>query len=112
MLGFAPQCCDAFDYLTLGEQYATHEVGIWNNARPIGAQVYFSIPFRLGVPPELIVAQNLALMALSVTFVFLVLRRGTGSPAGRVAVASSGAGTRIGFVLPAVTVPEKTAVPV
>lgn len=32
--------------------------------------------------------------------------------AGRVAVASSGAGTRIGFVLPAVTVPEKTAVPV
>jgi hypothetical protein len=99
MLGFAPQCCDAFDYLTLGEQYATHEVGIWNNARPIGAQVYFSIPFRLGVPPELIVAQNLALMALSVTFVFLVLRRGTGSPAGRVAVAACWLASGLAHVL-------------
>jgi hypothetical protein len=87
MLGFAPQCCDAFDYLTIGEQYATSKIGSWNSARPIGAQVYFSVPFRLGVPPELIVAQNLVLMALSVTLVFLVLRRGMGSPAGRIPVA-------------------------
>jgi hypothetical protein len=45
-------CCDAFHYMGLGQRCAAEVVQCWDRLRPIGAALYFSVPFRLGLPPR------------------------------------------------------------
>ena len=71
---FTPQgpCTDAAVYLSLGHAAATTGTH-WNNLRPIGAIQYFSIPYRLGLPPESIILANVALALLSSWLGYLAL---------------------------------------
>jgi hypothetical protein len=67
MLDFSPQCCDAMEYLQLGQRCAADLRGCWDALRPMGASLYFSVPFRLGLPvAPTIIAMNFTLMALSI----------------------------------------------
>ena len=72
-LGFSPQCCDAEHYLEIGKTCATALADCWEPLRPIGAALYFSLPHRLGLPPEALIALNLLLVGASVALGWLAL---------------------------------------
>jgi hypothetical protein len=65
-LHFGDQSADAVNYLQLGSACAKRATGCWDKLRPVGANLYFSLPFRLGLPPESIIILNLALVAGSI----------------------------------------------
>ena len=65
-IAFAGQCCDAETYLRIGKACATTAASCWTPLRPIGAALYFSVPYRLGLPPETLVVMNLLLVAASI----------------------------------------------
>lgn len=72
MLEFQPQCCDAAHYLLLGEAcYRTGEC--YNALRPIGDQLWFSLPFRLGLPAGSLMLLHGVLWLLSVGLSALAL---------------------------------------
>jgi len=65
LLEFVPQCCDASIYLKMGKQCA--EQGIcYNDLRPMGAVYWFSLPYRLGLPPASLIIAHYVLLAISV----------------------------------------------
>jgi hypothetical protein len=68
----APEGSDAAAYLLLGQQCAATGA-CWDPLRPVGAVLYFSLPYRLGLPAESIVLLNWALLALSVTLAARVM---------------------------------------
>lgn len=64
MTGFAPQCCDANDYLELGRRCAgTGEC--YDALRPVGASLWFAWPQLLGLPPEALLLAHALLAVLS-----------------------------------------------
>jgi hypothetical protein len=65
-LEFAPQCCDADFYLMLGQGCADSLSWCWHPLRPIGAQLYFSLPFRLGLAKQWLIPLNALLVLASV----------------------------------------------
>lgn len=65
-LELGPQCCDANSYLNIGYTCAAHVELCWSPLRPIGTGLFFSLPFRLGLPVESLVVINTLLAALSV----------------------------------------------
>src|SRR5262249_42369096 len=56
------QCCDANDYLTIGRVCALRFEGCWDPLRPIGAGLYFSLPFRLGMAPRGVILFNVLML--------------------------------------------------
>jgi hypothetical protein len=61
---FLPQTTDAVDYLAFGKACA--EWGeCYNNLRPVGVVWWFSIPFRLGVPPSTLILAHWCLLIVS-----------------------------------------------
>lgn len=64
-LQFLPQCCDANLYLDIGAQCAATN-DCYHALRPMGANLWFSLPFRLGLPADSLMALHAALLALSV----------------------------------------------
>lgn len=65
MLEFAAQCCDAGNYLDLGRICAT-DGQCWHTYRPGGTIYWFSIPYRFGWAPDVLVIMNIATLLLSV----------------------------------------------
>lgn len=63
-LRFSPQCCDAQVYLGIGRTCAESGT-FWHPYYPLGVPFFFSIPYRLGLPPEFLILVNLAFMAAS-----------------------------------------------
>lgn len=61
---FAPQCCDATNYLELGQRCFVDGL-CWDTLRPLGMTLYASLPSRLGLPPEAMILFNLALVTIS-----------------------------------------------
>ncbi len=74
-LQFQPQCCDAERYLKLGSGCAEGLNGCYDPLRPMGSVLWFSIPYRLGLPPEYIILGNLLLMSTSIVLSWLVMVR-------------------------------------
>lgn len=70
----APQCCDATDYVALGERCSRELLSCWHGMRPMGAELYFSLPFRLGLGAEWTIALNALVMAASGVLGLLALR--------------------------------------
>lgn len=71
---FAPQCCDAQDYLDRGAACARSIDGCWDPLRPIGMSIYSSIPFRLHVPPESIILINILVITTAAYFFISLLK--------------------------------------
>lgn len=84
--GLAEQCCDAGVYLYLAKFCAEGGIdGCWHNLRPMGAQLYFSLPLRLGLGEDGVVPFNalaLCLSALGAVAVTLLLPRSDPSRSG------------------------------
>lgn len=73
MLELSAQCCDAGNYLDLGRLCA--DAGqCWHTYRPGGTIYWFSIPYRLGLDPGVLVGMNIALMLLSALLAPFALR--------------------------------------
>lgn len=68
---FFPQCCDAISYLEQGRQCAAGDCV--SALRPAGALFWFSIPFRLGLSPDVLVYAHWLLLLLSVVMSVLSL---------------------------------------
>jgi len=68
-----PQCCDAENYLQLGSECAKGLNGCYDSLRPMGSVVWFSIPYRLGLPPDYIIIGNLLLAVVSIVLSSLVM---------------------------------------
>jgi hypothetical protein len=64
-LTFKPQCCDSNIYVELGQSCAENFDLCWNDLRPMGAQFYFSLPFRLGLEKEWVIPMNGLVIGLS-----------------------------------------------
>lgn len=65
---FPVQCCDTEAYLRLGQTCA--ETGVcYDKLRPVGSILWFSIPYRLGLPPEVVLIS----LRLLLTFVSVAL---------------------------------------
>ncbi len=63
LLLLEPQCCDANEYLQLGRLCADGQC--LDALRPLGSAAWFSLPFRLGIAPEWLVALHVLLLAIS-----------------------------------------------
>jgi hypothetical protein len=61
LIRFLPQCCDAQNYLLIGQDCAAKEA-CYNDLRPLGAGYWFSLPYRFGWPLESMIVANLLLM--------------------------------------------------
>jgi hypothetical protein len=61
---FAPQCCDAINYLDGGNQCFTDGL-CYGDIRPIGDYLWFAIPHKLGWPVESLITINFILLAIS-----------------------------------------------
>ena len=61
---FAPQCCDAINYLDAGNQCFTDGL-CYGDIRPIGDYLWFAIPHKLGWPVESLITINFILLAIS-----------------------------------------------
>jgi hypothetical protein len=71
---FLDQCCDAEFYLRYGLDCA-NTGNCYDDVRPMGAVYWFSLPFRLGLPPATtLIAAHLLLTALSVVLSVLAMR--------------------------------------
>jgi len=65
LLQIAPQCCDAGTYLDMGRTCGLE--GLCDGGlRPEGAYYWFSIPYRLGLSPDVLVGMNFLMMFSSV----------------------------------------------
>lgn len=74
LLEFVPQCCDASIYLQMGKHCA--EEGIcYNPLRPMGAVYWFSLPYRLGLPPASLIIGHYFLLAVSILLSAVTARR-------------------------------------
>ena len=62
---FFPQCCDAALYLLQGLQCATDN-SCYDQLRPMGAQLWFSLPYRVGLPADILILVHWLLFATSV----------------------------------------------
>jgi hypothetical protein len=63
-LAFWPQSSDALDYLDTGRQCA--EAGVcYDTLRPVVSVLWFSLPFRLGLPPETLLLMHGVLLLLA-----------------------------------------------
>lgn len=72
-LEFMAQCCDADYYLALGRQCA--QAGdCYDTLRPLGAALWFSLPYRLGWPPATLVGLHALLGLMSVLGAMFALR--------------------------------------
>lgn len=64
LLEFLPQAADATDYLAIGKLCA--ETGnCYNELRPVGVVLWFSIPYRLGFPPSTLIFAHWILLLVS-----------------------------------------------
>ena len=72
LLEFLPQCCDSQDYLMLGTACAQDFGQCYDKLRPMGSALWFSLPYRLGLPPESLIGANIFLALLSVVLSSLV----------------------------------------
>lgn len=64
---FLPQCCDADGYVGIGYQCSIVAAKCFHwPLRPVGAPLWFSLPFRLGVPLAAFVVAHLVLLAVSI----------------------------------------------
>jgi len=73
-LRFLPQsCCDAQDYLALGSRCA--QGACYDPLRPMGGSLWFSLPYRLGLPPESLILAHLILLLVSSVLLSLVVFR-------------------------------------
>jgi len=62
---FLPQCCDAVLYLIQGETCAsTNEC--YDQLRPLGAQLWFSLPYRFGLPAESLMIVHWMMLIVSI----------------------------------------------
>ena len=61
---FAPQCCDAINYLDGGNQCFTDGL-CYGDIRPIGDYLWFAIPYKLGWPVESLITINFILLVIS-----------------------------------------------
>jgi hypothetical protein len=62
---FLPQCCDAVLYLLQGQTCATSNE-CYDQLRPMGAQLWFSLPYRLGLPVETLILLHWLLLCVSI----------------------------------------------
>lgn len=67
------QCCDALQYQQVGENCAING-DCYDNLRPMGAALWFSIPYRLGVSPANLVWMHFLLIGASVMLSVKVFR--------------------------------------
>jgi hypothetical protein len=74
-LAFSPQCGDAVGYLELGQACAAGWDRCWEPLRPVGAILYYSLPYRLGLRPESIIVVNWLLALGSVALMYETTRR-------------------------------------
>lgn len=68
------QCCDAGSYMQFGAECAADIKQCYGDLRPVGDYLWFSLPERLGLPPESIVAIHFLIALASVFFCTWVLR--------------------------------------
>ena len=76
LLQFLPQCCDAENYLGLGLRCAQGGT-CYDHLRPMGSILWFSLPYRLGLPPESLILANLLLLLVSVVLSGYVASKST-----------------------------------
>jgi len=63
----AEQCCDAGAYLNLAQGCADNGIlWCWHGQRPMGAQLFLSVPLRLGMGADGVIPLNALLLCLSV----------------------------------------------
>jgi hypothetical protein len=62
---FLPQCCDAVLYLLQGQTCATSNE-CYDQLRPVGAQLWFSLPYRFGLPAEILILVHWLLLFFSI----------------------------------------------
>lgn len=67
ILQFFQQCCDTQDYLYYGQLCAAGNC--YEPLRPAGALYWFSIPYRLGWPPEILIVLHWILLIASIALV-------------------------------------------
>lgn len=68
------QCCDADSYRQFGSDCAVD--GVCHGAlRPAGDYLWFSIPYRLGLPDATFVAANFLVIALGIFLSYLALKK-------------------------------------
>lgn len=78
MLEFFPQCCDAGYYLEEGAacaQQALADGACFGQLRPMGSYLWFSLPYRLGLPAESLILAHLLLLLVSVALSSLAYTR-------------------------------------
>jgi hypothetical protein len=74
LISFLPQCCDAQNYLLIGQDCAAKEA-CYNDLRPLGAGYWFSFPYRFGWPLESMIVANLLLMLGSIVLSLVAIDR-------------------------------------
>lgn len=68
------QCCDADSYRQFGNECAVD--GVCHGVlRPAGDYLWFSVPYRLGLPDEAFVVANFLMVALGVLLAYLALKK-------------------------------------
>lgn len=72
---FLPQSADAINYLEIGSDCAKGLNGCYDPLRPMGSVLWFSIPYRLGLPPEYIIIGNLLLVLISIILSGFAMQR-------------------------------------
>lgn len=73
LLDISRQCCDADSYINIGYLCAKADM-CYNELRPVGAIYWFSLPFRLALPLDILVLLQMALFltaAISLLLVFI-----------------------------------------
>ena len=74
-LAFSQQAGDAVSYLDLGSACAGDWARCWDPLRPVGAILYFSLPYRLKLPPESIIILNWLLLLGSIGLAYYTMQR-------------------------------------
>jgi hypothetical protein len=59
------QCCDADAYMGLGYQCSLSAAKCWDSLHPMGAVLWFSVPFRLNLPAASILVAHFLLLLIS-----------------------------------------------
>lgn len=75
LLLFEAQCCDALEYLAMGQRCATDDASCYDSLRPVGVLYWFSLPYRLGIAPEWLIVLHGILLLLSSGLGALALAR-------------------------------------
>jgi len=69
-----PQCCDAKNYIQIGQECATLDQ-CYNDLRPMGAAYWFSIPYRLGWEVKSLIYIHVLLTVVSVLLSVMVVNK-------------------------------------